>query len=48
MPLKGSTLPNQGNIDTTIPREQSVTTPGTTSLRMLALSLVSINPITVS
>ena len=48
VPLKGSPLPNQGNIDTIIRREQAVNTPGTTSLRMVALSLVSINPITVS
>lgn len=48
VPLKGSPLPDQGNVDTIIRREQAVVTPGTTSLRIVGLSLVSINPITVS
>src|SRR3712207_2907040 len=48
VPLKGSPLAGQGNVDTIIRREQAVTTPGTTSLRITGLSLVSINPITVS
>ncbi|HEV2761607.1 MAG TPA: hypothetical protein VGV38_01335, partial [Pyrinomonadaceae bacterium] len=48
VPLKGSPLPGEGNVDTIISREQGVWTTGTTTLRITGLSLVSINPITVS
>jgi hypothetical protein len=48
VPLKGSPLPGEGDVDTIIHRNQAVTTPGTTSIQMTALSLVSINAITVS
>ena len=48
VPLEGVPLPGQGDIDTIIRRNQAVYTPGTTSLTMVGLSLVSINPITVS
>lgn len=48
VPLEGVPLPGEGDTDTIIHRNQSVYTPGTTSLTMTALSLKSINPITVS
>lgn len=48
VPLKGSPLPGQGDVDTILRRNQAVTTPGTTSIQMVGLSLVSINPVTVS
>jgi hypothetical protein len=48
VPLKGSPLPNQGDTDTIIRRNQAVYTPGTTSIQIVGLSLVGINPITVS
>jgi hypothetical protein len=48
VPLEGLPLPGQDDIDTIIRRNQAVYTPGTTSLRIVALSLVSINPITVT
>ena len=48
VPLKGSPLPGQGDVDTIIRRNQAVITPGTTSIQIVGLSLVSINPITVS
>jgi hypothetical protein len=48
VPVKGVPLPGQGDVDTIIRRNQAVTTPGTTTLQMIGLSLVSINPITVS
>lgn len=48
VPLKGSPLPGQGDTDTIIRRNQAVVTPGTTSIQIVGLSLVSINPITVS
>jgi hypothetical protein len=41
-------LPGEGNIDTIIRRNQPVYTPGTTSIQIVALSLASINPITVT
>lgn len=48
VPLEGLPLPGEGDIDTIIRRNQAVYTPGSTSLRIVALSLVSINPITVT
>lgn len=48
VPLEGVPLPGQGNIDTIIHRDQNVTVPGSTTIRMTALSLKSINPITVN
>ena len=48
VPLEGVPLPGEGDVDTIIHRNQSVFTPGSTSLTMTALSLKSINPITVS
>lgn len=48
VPLEGVPLPGEGDVDTIIHRNQAVYTPGTTSLTMTALSLKSINPITVS
>src|SRR5829696_4985602 len=48
VPLEGVPLPGEGDTDTIIHRNQAVYTPGNTSLTMTALSLKSINPITVS
>jgi len=48
VPLEGVPLPGEGDIDTIIRRNQAVYTPGTTSIQIVALSLVSINPITVT
>jgi hypothetical protein len=48
VPLEGVPLPGEGNIDTIIHRNQGVSVPGTTSLTMTALSLRSINSITVT
>src|SRR5215207_7076219 len=48
VPLEGVPLPGEGDTDTIIHRNQAVYTPGNTSLTMTALSLKSINAITVS
>jgi hypothetical protein len=48
VPLEGLPLPGEGDIDTIIRRNQAVYTPGTTSIQIVGLSLVSINPITVT
>lgn len=48
VPLVGVPLPGQGDIDTIIHRNQTVTVPGSTTLTMTALSLKSINNITVT
>ena len=48
VPLEGLPLPGEGDTDTIIRRNQAVYVPGSTSLQMVGLSLVSINPITVS
>jgi len=48
VPLEGLPLPGEGDTDTIIRRNQAVYTPGTTSLQIVGLSLVSINPITVT
>jgi len=48
VPLEGVPLAGQGDIDTIIHRNQDVWVPGTTTLKMTALSLKSINPITVT
>ena len=48
VPLVGVPLPGQGDIDTIIHRNQTVIVPGSTTLTMTALSLQSINPITVT
>ena len=48
VPLVGVPIPGQGDIDTIIHRNQDVFTPGNTTITMTALSLKSINPITVS
>jgi hypothetical protein len=48
VPLVGVPLPGEGDIDTIIHRNNDVVTPGTTGLKMTALNLMSINPITVS
>jgi len=48
VPLEGVPIPGEGDTDTIIHRNQSVIVPGTTSLTMTALSLKSINSITVS
>ena len=47
VPLVGVPLPGQGDIDTIIHRNSNVTVPGSTTIKMTALSLRSINPITV-
>jgi hypothetical protein len=48
VPLKGVPLPNQGGADTVIQRNQDVTTPGTTTLTVVGLSLASASPLNVS
>ncbi len=48
VPLKGVPIPGQGGADTVIQRDQAVTTPGTTTLTVVGLSLASINPIIVT
>lgn len=48
VPLKGVPLPNQGGADTVIQRDQDVTTPGTTTLTVVGLSLASISPLTIT
>ena len=48
VPLEGVPLPGQGDIDTIIHRNQNVVVPGSTTITMTALSLKSINPITVT
>jgi hypothetical protein len=48
VPLEGVPLPNQGDTDTIIRRNQAVYTPGSTSIQIVGLSLRSINPITVT
>jgi hypothetical protein len=48
VPLVGVPLPGQGDIDTIVHRDQSVLTPGTTTIRMTDLSLKGINAITVT
>lgn len=48
VPVEGVPISGQGDIDTIIHRNQDVLTPGSTTLTMTALSLKSINPITVN
>lgn len=48
VPLEGQPLTTGSDIDTIIHRNQDVNTPGTTTLTMTGLSLVSIKPITVT
>ncbi len=48
VPLVGVPLPNQGDIDTIVHRDQSIWTPGTTTIKMTDLSLKGINPINVT
>lgn len=48
VPVEGKPLTDGSDIDTIIHRNQDVTTPGTTTLTMTGLSLVSINSITVT
>jgi hypothetical protein len=48
VPLEGSPLPGQGDVDTIVHRNQDVNVPGTTTIEMTGLSLVSINPIIVT
>lgn len=48
VPLKGVPLPNQGGADTVIQRNEDVTTPGTTSLTVVGLSLASDRPIQIT
>lgn len=48
VPLVGVPIANMGDIDTVVHRDQSIWTPGTTTIRMTQLSLKGINPITVT
>lgn len=48
VPLVGVPLPGEGDVDTIVHRNQDVDVPGTTTIKMTALSLKSINPITVT
>lgn len=48
VPLVGVPLPGQGDIDTIVHRDQSIWTPGTTTIQMTQLSLKGINPIDVT
>lgn len=48
VPLVGVPLPGEGDIDTIIERLDSVPVGGTTAIKMIKLSLKSINPITVT
>ncbi|MBV9959127.1 MAG: hypothetical protein JO360_11935 [Acidobacteria bacterium] len=48
VPLKGVPLPNQGGADTVIQRNEDVTTPGTTSLTVVGLSLASVSPLQIT
>lgn len=48
VPLVGVPLPGEGDVDTVIHRNQDVDVPGSTTITMSALSLKSINPITVT
>jgi hypothetical protein len=48
VPLEGVPIPGQGDIDTIIHRNNDVVTPGSTTIKMTALSLKGINPITVT
>ena len=48
VPLVGVPIPNLGDIDTVVHRDQSIWTPGTTTIRMTQLSLKGINPINVT
>jgi len=48
VPLKGVPIPNQGGADTIISRNEDVTTPGTTTLTVVGLSLASISPLTIT
>jgi hypothetical protein len=48
VPLEGVPIRGEGDIDTIVRRNQDLLTPGSTPITMTALSLKSINPITVT